>query len=34
MSRPLQQQLEQLLAGLELKRVDQEVLLIRDRQSP
>jgi membrane protein DedA with SNARE-associated domain len=34
MGRPQQQQVEQVLSDLELKRVDRDVLLVRDPQSP
>ena len=34
MSRPLQQGVEQALSDLELKRVDQDILLVRDRRPP
>ena len=34
MGRPQQQQVEQVLSDLELQRVDRDVLLVRDPQSP
>jgi hypothetical protein len=34
MGRPRQQQVQQVLSDLELKRADGDILLIRQRQSP